>query len=138
MAPRLKDKVFAGYDTKELMIPEPWTGTRYWALYWSAMYNHGRVDVKMLQGPLFLGSRFWYDLNGKKVEYQLDPATGSWMSVDYLYYHATVEGDSGGYPEKYKNEIPSSLIYVPADRTAYWELYKPSMWEGKWEQMTFQ
>ena len=138
MAPQLKDKVFAGYDTEELVIPEPGSGTRYWALHWSAMYNHGKVDLKMLQGPLFLGSRFWYDINGKKIEYQLDPQTGSWTSVSYLYYHATVEGDSGGYPEKYKNEVPGSLIYVPADRTAYWELYKPSMWEGKWEQMTFK
>ncbi len=138
MAPQLKDKVFAWYSTEELVIPEPGSGTRYWALYWSAMYNHGKIDVRMLQGPLFLGSRFWYDINGKKVEYQLDPASKSWMSVSYLYYHATVDGDSGGYPEKYKNEVPSSLIYVPADLTTYWELYKPSMWEGKWEQMTFK
>ena len=138
MALQLKDKVFAGYSTEELVIPEPGSGTRYWALYWSAMYNHGKVNVKILQGPLFLGNRFWYDINGKKIEYQLDPVTKSWMSVSYLYYHATVDGDSGGYPEKYKNEVPSSLIYVPAGRTAHWELYKPSMWEGKWEQMTFK
>ena len=138
MAPSLKDKVFAGYSTPELVIPQPGTCTRYWALYWSAMYNHGRIDVEMLQGPLFLGSRFWYDINGRKIEYQIDPENEAWMSVYYLYYHATVEGNSGGYPEKYKNELPGSLIYVPADRTAYWELYKPSMWRGKWEQMTFQ
>ena len=94
--------------------------------------------MKMLQGTQFLGSRFWYDLNGKKIEYQLDPATGEWMSVHYLYPHSTVEGNSGGYPEQYNNEIPGSLAYVPADRTAYWELYKPSLWEGDWEKMTFK
>lgn len=138
MDPELKNKIFAGYDSKELIIPQPGTCTRYWALHWSAIHNHGEIDVKMLQGHLFLGSRFWYDINGKKIEYLIDPASGSWASVYYLYFHGTVEGDSGGYPEKYNNEIPGSLIYVPAERTAYWELYKPTMWEGKWEQMTFR
>lgn len=28
-------------------------------------------------------------------------------------------------------------MYMLADRTAYWEIQKPSMWEGKWEQITF-
>ena len=143
MDPKLKDKVFAGYDTKDLVIPSPsdcllGSCTRYWALYWSAMYNHGNIDMKMLQGPHFLGSRFWYDINGKKVEYQLDPKTGSWVSVYYLYPHSTVEGTDGGYPEQYDNVLPGSLAYVPADRTAYWELYKPSMWEGEWERLTFK
>ena len=143
MDPKLKDKVFAGYDTKDLVIPSPTEGllgswTRYWALYWSAMYNHGKVDMKKLQGSDFLGSRFWYDLNGKKVEYQIDPETKSWTSVYYLYPHSTVEGTDGGYPEKYNNEIPGSLAYSPADRDAYWELYKPSMWEGDWERLIFK
>ena len=143
MDPKLKDKVFAGYNTEDLAIPSPTEGllgswTRYWALYWSAMYNRGKVDLKMLQGPDFLGSRFWYDLNGKKIEYQLDPKTKSWTSVYYLYPHSTVVGTDGGYPEKYNNEMPGSLAYSPADRTAYWELYKPSMWEGDWERLAFK
>jgi len=137
-APQLKNKVFAGYETEELVIPEPGTCTRYWAVYWAAMYNHGKVDLKMLQGPSFLGSHYWYDINGKKIEYQIDSVTGVWTSVYYLYAHSTVEGTSGGYPEKYKNEIPSSLISVPGENTSYWELYKPTMWEGKWEQVTFR
>ncbi|MFC1955794.1 hypothetical protein ACFLWZ_04610 [Chloroflexota bacterium] len=143
MDPKLKDKIFAGYDTRDLTIPSPNDGligswTRYWTLYWSAMYNHGKIDMKMLQGPQFLGSRFWYDLNGKKIEYQMDPATGTWTLVYYLYPHSTVEGNTGGYPEQYNNEIPGSLAYVPMDRTAYWQLYKPSMWEGEWEKVTFR
>jgi hypothetical protein len=92
----------------------------------------------MLQGTQFLGSRFWYDINGKKIEYQIDPETGSWQSVYYLYKYGTVETNpKGSDPEQYDNVMPGSLVYVPADRTAYWELYKPSLWEGDLEQMTF-
>ena len=139
----LKDKMFAGHDTKDLKIPSPRGGmlgswTRYWALYWSAVYNHGQVDMKMLQGTQFLGSRFWHDLNGKKVEYQQDPKTGEWIQVYYLYPHSTVEGNGGGYPEQYNNELPGSLTCMPAERTAYWQLYKPSLWEGDWEKASFK
>ena len=141
------DMEFAGYEPGELLIPDPEVGvgggtgtcTRYLALYWAAMYNFGRVDVKMLQGREFLASRHWYDLNGKKVEYQKDPKTGEWMSVDFLYVydHATVEGQTGGWPQTYPNEVPGSSIFVPADKTYYWNLYKPSMWEGPWDKATF-
>ncbi len=104
------------------------------------MYNHGRLGVEMLQGLQFLGSAVWYDVNGKKVEYQIDPNTGDWMSVNFLYGNssATIEGQAGGWPQKYANEMPGSSVFVPADKTVYWNLYKPSMWVGPWDEMTFK
>ncbi len=49
-----------------------------------------------------------------------------------------IERITFGHPEQYNNEILGSLAYVPMERTDYWQLYKPSMWESEWEKMTFR
>lgn len=115
-------------------FPTPGTVSRYWAIHGACLYNYGRISEQMLQGHEFTSGHHWYGRDGRKIEYLRSEPDGGWMPVYYLYPHSTVCGHSGGYPEKYHNELPAVIMYKPSELQAYWTSYKPCYWVGPWEQ----
>jgi hypothetical protein len=115
------------------LFPTPGSVTRYWAIYWAIKYNYGRIDERMVKGAEFTKGHHWYSREGRKVEYLWSDEHDGWMPVHYLYPHSTVCGHSGGYSEKYHNEIPNSIHFKPSEKRAWWTLYRPCHWIGPWE-----
>lgn len=122
-----------GRDEGTGELPTPGTCTRYWTLYWAAMYNRGRIDEEMLMSNNFLAGHYWYDRLGRRTDYLKDG--DKWQSVNYAYAHSTVCGHSGGYPEKFNNELPYAKIFSIDDRKAYWTLGRPCSWVGDWDNI---
>jgi len=126
-------------DVAELgKFPSPGTVTRYHAIRWACEYNYGRIDERMVQGHEFTAGHHWYSRDGKKIEHLWSDLYKNWMPVHYLYPHSTVCGHSGGYPEKYHNELPSVIMFKPSELKAQWTVYKPCFWVGPWENSRFE
>jgi len=120
-------------------LPSPTDGigtcTRYWSLYWAASYNYGMISLPLLMSEQFMASHHWYDKRGNRIDHVKDEKTGKWLPVHYAYDHSTVCGHSGGYPEKFNNELPDSKIFVIEDLTVHWTLGRPCSWEGDWDSV---
>ena len=116
---------------------KPGTSTRHWSGYWKAMFASGRIDVAWLQKE-FLGSHVWYNRQGQRTDYGWSEKHKMYIPIRFIGGASTICSHRGGYPESYFNEVPCPYVYVPADRTVYWIVYKPCFWVGPWESLTFK
>ncbi len=118
---------------------KPGSSTRYWAAYWEGMKAHGRINVAWLQNE-FLASHAWYNKEGERTDCAWSDKHKMHLPVKYINPNgaSTICSHRGGYPESYMNEIPCPFVSVPAERAAYWIVYKPEFWIGPWEMLRFE
>jgi hypothetical protein len=131
------------YDDGE--HPKPGTFTRYWSLYWSAVYSRNRADTGMIKGHHFLAGHHWYDREGNKTEFVrtedvrgADPnVVGEWFPVSHYTTSSTVCSHAGGWPDQYRHQVPTSTVFTPADMKVEFTQYNPCHWVGEWDSVIF-
>ncbi|MEM3676451.1 MAG: hypothetical protein QXV22_05280 [Thermoplasmataceae archaeon] len=121
-------------DIENEPTPGPGAISRFWTLYYEIKYNHGINNPRMVWR--FMSAHHWYTRKGERIDFVL--MGGKHITTQYASDHSTVCGHSGGYPEKYNNELPASKVFISEDRKIRWTLGRPCTWEGPWDSLTLQ